>query len=115
MILAHVFLPIILCVICEPPHISAESLNGDANDEASAFNDSTPPKPFAKSTATNEQLDRYRRFVAKSLASLPDSCQAHDFFQYLKNDLVNDFSEFAYFRFLHVQHLQKLPKKNIRN
>lgn len=97
MILAHVFLPILLCVICEPPHSSAESLNGDANDETLGFNESTSPKLFAKSMATNEQLDRYRRFVAESLASLPDSCQAHDFFQYLKNDLVNDFSEFAHF------------------
>lgn len=94
MILAQILLPIILCVICEPPHISAESLNSDAMEEATGFNEDAPPTLFPKLTTNNEQLDRYRRFVANTLAGLPDACRAHDFFQYLKNNMVNDFSEF---------------------
>lgn len=99
MILAHIFLPIILCVICKAQHISSESLNGFANEEPLDFNEITAPSalPPLKFTASNELLNRYRRYIAKTLSELTDSCQAHDFFQYLRNNMVNDLGKFIDF------------------
>lgn len=99
MILAHIFLPIILCVVCKAQHISSESLNGLANEEPQDFNGNSPPSALPPQTfaTSNEMLNRYRRYIAKTLSELTDSCQAHDFFQYLRNNMVNDLGKFIDF------------------
>lgn len=97
MIVAHILLPIIFCVMMKTSHISSESLNDYANDEPATFSgNSMPTKLPPKTETTIDLLNRYRRFIANTLSGLSDACQAHDFYQYLKNNMVNDFGEFLF-------------------
>lgn len=65
---------------------------------------SSENKKILATTTTNNNnddiLDRYRQLTAKSLLKLHDSCQAHDFFQYLKHNMENDFGRFNFQRMM---------------
>lgn len=94
MIVAHIFLPIILCVVMKTAHISCDPLNDFINEEPASFNGNLPSKLPPKTETIIDLLNRYRRFIANTLSELSDACQAHDFYQYLKNNMINDFGKF---------------------
>lgn len=90
MILAHIFLPAMLLVICKTQQAPAHIANAIGNEE-NVFNDS----PASETSNATELLERYRQLVAKSLLKLYDSCRVHDFLQNLKRDMENDMSEYC--------------------
>lgn len=91
MILAHIFLPAMLLVICKTQQAPAHITNAIGNEE-SVYNDS-PASETPNATSKSELLDRYRQLVAKSLIKMYDSCKVHDFLQNFKHDMENDMSE----------------------
>lgn len=91
MILAHIFLPAMLLVICKTQQAPARIPNAIGNDE-NVFSDS-PASEIPNANGKADLLDRYRQLVAKSLLKLYDSCKVHDFLQNLKHDMENDLSE----------------------
>lgn len=91
MILAHIFLPAMLLVICRsqqaPPHLT----NVYGNEESVYGNVATSDSKSNPSPPSNaELLDRYRQLAIKSLLKLPDSCKVHDLLQNLKHNIEND-------------------------
>lgn len=89
MILAHVFLPAMLLVICRSQQAPAHTYG----NEESVFGNASPGSDTVSTSATtnsDELLDRYRQLTAKSLLRLYDSCKVHDFLQNLKHNIEND-------------------------
>lgn len=85
MLLADIFLPAMLFVICKSqssPHLN----NPLTAEKTSDLYANTGPTSADPSTTLNsdELLDNYRQFVAKSLLRLRDSCKLHDFLQSIK-------------------------------
>lgn len=91
MILAHIFLPTMLLVICKTQQAPAHITTAIGNEE-SVYNDS-PANETPNASSKADLLDRYRQLVAKSLIKLPDSCKVYDFLQNLKLDMENDMSK----------------------
>lgn len=91
MILAHIFLPAMLLVICKTQQAPAHIPNAIDNEE-NVFNDS-PAKEAPNATSKTELLDLYRQLIANSLLKLYDSCKVHDFLQNLKHDMESDISK----------------------
>lgn len=90
MILAHIFLPAMLLVICRSQQAPAHVAYGNEENvygNLSPVSDTTPTPPV---TSNDELLERYRQLTAKSLIRLFDSCKVHDFLQNLKRNLAND-------------------------
>lgn len=92
MILAHIFLPAMLLVICKTQQAPAHITTAIGNEE-SVYNDS-PASETPNATSKTELLDRYRQLVAKSLIKMHDSCKVHDFLQNFKHDMENDMSKY---------------------
>lgn len=92
MILAHIFLPAMLLVICRSQQTPAHLTNIYGNEENVYDNVSPESDTISTSTTTSndELLDRYRQLTAKSLLRLYDSCKVHDFLQNLKHNIEND-------------------------
>lgn len=93
MILAHIFLPAMLLVICKTQQAPAHITNAIGNEE-NVFNDS-PAKETPNANSRTELLDRYRQLIANSLLKLYDSCKVHDFLQNLKHDMESDMSKYC--------------------
>lgn len=93
MILAHIFLPAMLLIICRTQQVPAHIVNANGNEE-SIYSDS-PTNEAPNSTSKTELLGRYRQLIATSLLRLYDSCKVHDFLQNLKRDIENDLSKYA--------------------
>lgn len=90
MILAHIFLPAMLLVICRSQQAPAHTTYG--NDENTYGNLSPGSETLTTSitASSDELLDRYRQLTAKSLLKMYDSCKVHDFLQNLKRNIEND-------------------------
>lgn len=94
MILAHIFLPAMLLIICKTQQAPARITSAIGNDE-NVYNDA-PASETPNPTSKTELLDRYRQLVAKSLIKLHDSCKVHDFLQNFKHDMENDMSKLKF-------------------
>lgn len=84
MILADIFLPAMLFVICKSqntPHLN-NPLSAEKTPDLYAY--TGPTSADASILNSDELLDNYRQFVAKSLLRLRDSCKLHDFLQSIK-------------------------------
>lgn len=94
MILAHIFLPAMLIVICKSQQAPSHYSNSYGNEESINYYNSPPQSSMGDTMAapasSDELLDRYRQFVAKSLLNLYDSCKVHDFLQNIKHNMEND-------------------------
>lgn len=114
MILAHIFLPAMLIVICKSQQMSSHfpdhygndvhpdvfglggggSVGGGGTGIRSSLGDltsaSSSTSPQYNNNNSNELLDRYRQFIANSLIKLSDSCRVFDFLQKIKNDMENE-------------------------
>lgn len=104
MFLAHIFLPTMLFVICKSQQNPPQYPNVFENQETiGIYGDAMltgDRKLLPTITNSNDEiLDRYRKLTVQSLLGLRDSCQAHDFFQYLKHNMENDFGENNFFFF----------------
>lgn len=88
MILAHIFLPLMLLVICRTQQAPAHLASAYGNEE-SVYN-GVPASETTTAASQTELLDRYRQLTAKSLLKLYDSCKVHDFLQNLKHNIEND-------------------------
>lgn len=92
MIVAHIFLPAMLLIICRTQQVPAHIANAIGNEEI-VYSDSAGSEPPNITTKT-ELLNRYRQLIATSLIRLYDSCKVHDFLQNLKRDIENDMSKY---------------------
>lgn len=88
MILAHIFLPAMLIVICKSH--SSPQFNDQLTVEKSPdlYSFTGPSGVDLSPTNNNEELlDNYRQFVAKSLIKLHDFCRVYNFLQSIKFNL----------------------------
>ncbi|XP_031635759.1 leucokinins-like [Contarinia nasturtii] len=95
MILAHIFLPAMLLVICRSQQAPAHLTSAYGTEESVYGNPSANNDPMASPAITNndELLGRYRQLTAKSLLRLYDSCKVHDFIQNLKHNMETDIDD----------------------
>lgn len=92
MILAHIFLPAMLLVICRSQQVPSHLQNPYGNEENvyGGLSHASDPITSTSSANSEELLDRYRQLTAESLMKLYDSCKVHDFLQNLKHNMEND-------------------------
>lgn len=92
MILAHIFLPAMLLVICRSQQVPSHLQNPYGNEENvyGGLSHASDPITSTLSSNSDELLDRYRQLTAESLMKLYDSCKVHDFLQNLKHNMEND-------------------------
>lgn len=95
MILAHIFLPAMLLVICRsqqaPTHLaSTYGSQENVYGIVPPGNDFSGAPTTITTTSNDDLLDKYRKLTAKSLLRLYDSCKVHDFLQNLKHNVENE-------------------------
>lgn len=98
MLLAHIFLPAMLLVICKSQQTSIHLPSAYGNEETPNYLASGLPSLGADAFAPNAigndlLLDRYREIIANSLLKLYDSCKVHDFLQNIRRNMENDNGE----------------------
>lgn len=90
MVLAHIFLPAILLLICKSQQTLTHEASGFGDEENIYGNPSSETIAIPTITSSDELLDRYRQLTAKSLLRLYNSCEVHDFLQNLKHNMGNN-------------------------
>lgn len=92
MLLAHIFLPAILIVICKSQQIPPQfNQDEDPTDLLSSFGSSgTSAVPADQFPVDIDLLDRYRQLIVKSLLRLYDSCKMHEFLASVRQNFESE-------------------------